>query len=241
MKYCACMYIKICGLTKIDQAQAIAQMGVNAIGFICVSSSPRYITTSAIAQITTSLIPDYPMLDLIGVFLNASVEEICQTVEQGGLNGVQLHGDESPEFCREVRSHLDQLKPNIKSNLKLIKALRVKDQTGLEEAQRYSDVVDVILLDAYDPQMAGGTGKTIDWQMLRNFRPHCDWWLAGGLSPENVEQAIALVCPSGLDVSSGVERSAGDKDLSKVQEFMQKLVRPSPLAPLPKGEKGTKN
>ncbi|BBC25229.1 phosphoribosylanthranilate isomerase [Pseudanabaena sp. ABRG5-3] len=235
------MYIKICGLTKIDQAQAIAQMGVNAIGFICVSSSPRYITTSAIAQITTSLIPDYPTLDLIGVFLNASAEEICQTVEQGGLNGVQLHGDESPEFCREVRSHLDQLKPNIKSNIKLIKALRVKDQAGLEQAQRYSDVVDVILLDAYDPQMAGGTGKTIDWQMLRDFRPQCDWWLAGGLSPENVEQAIALVCPSGLDVSSGVERSAGDKDLSKVQEFVRKLVRPSPLAPLPKGEKGTKN
>ncbi len=220
MKYCACMYIKICGLTKTDQAQAIAQMGVNAIGFICVSSSPRYITTSAIAQITTSLIPDFPKLDLIGVFLNASAEEICQTVEQGGLNGVQLHGDESPEFCREVRSHLEQLKPNIKSNIKLIKALRVKDQAGLEQAQLYSDVVDVILLDAYDPQMAGGTGKTIDWQMLRDFRPQCDWWLAGGLSPENVEQAIALVCPSGLDVSSGVERSAGDKDLSKVQEFV---------------------
>jgi phosphoribosylanthranilate isomerase len=214
------MYIKICGLTKTDQAQAIAQMGVNAIGFICVSSSPRYITTSAIAQITTSLIPDYPTLDLIGVFLNASTEEICQIVKEGGLNGVQLHGDESPEFCREVRSHLDQLQPNIKSNIKLIKALRVKDQAGLEQAQRYSDVVDVILLDAYDPQMAGGTGKTIDWQMLRDFRPQCDWWLAGGLSPENVEQAIALVCPSGLDVSSGVERSAGDKDLSKVQEFV---------------------
>jgi phosphoribosylanthranilate isomerase len=216
MKYCACMYIKICGLTKIDQAQAIAKMGINAIGFICVSSSPRYITTSAIAEITTSLIPDYPTLDLIGVFLNASTEEICQTVKQGGLNGVQLHGDESPEFCREVRSHLAQLQ----SDIKLIKALRVKDQAGLEQAQLYSDVVDVILLDAYDPQMAGGTGKTIDWQMLRDFRPHCDWWLAGGLSPENVEQAIALVCPSGLDVSSGVERSAGDKDLSKVKEFV---------------------
>lgn len=216
MKYCACMYIKICGITKIDQAQAIAQMGINAIGFICVSSSPRYITASAIAQITTKLIPYHSKLDLIGVFLNASIEEICQTVEQGGLNGVQLHGDESPEFCREVRSHLDQLK----SNIKLIKALRVKDQLGLEQAQLYSDAVDAILLDAYDPQMAGGTGKTIDWQMLRDFCPHCDWWLAGGLSPENVEQAIALVCPIGLDVSSGVERSAGDKDLSKVKEFV---------------------
>ncbi|MFM7887931.1 MAG: phosphoribosylanthranilate isomerase [Pseudanabaena sp.] len=228
MKDCACMYIKICGLTKIDQAQAIAKMGVNAIGFICVSSSPRYITPSAINQITTSLIPDFSKLDLIGVFLNASTEEICQTVQQGGLNGVQIHGNESPEFCSEVRLHLDQLQPNIK----LIKALRIKDQAGLDQAQIYSDVVDVILLDAYDPQMAGGTGKTIDWQMLRDFRPHCDWWLAGGLSPENVEQAIALVYPRGLDVSSGVERSAGDKDLSKVQEFMRKSAIPSSLAPL---------
>jgi phosphoribosylanthranilate isomerase len=210
------MYIKICGLTKLDQAQAIAQMGADALGFICVSSSPRYVTASEIALITTNLIPNYSKLDLIGVFLNASAEEVYRTVEQSQLNGVQLHGDESPEFCREVRSHLNQINPKIK----LIKALRVKDSSGLEEAKLFSNVVDVVLLDAYDPQMAGGTGKTLDWQMLRDFRPHCDWWLAGGLSPENVEQAIALVCPNGLDVSSGVERSAGDKDLSKVRNFV---------------------
>ena len=210
------MYIKICGLTKLDQAQAIAQMGADALGFICVSSSPRYVTASEIALITTNLIPNYSKLDLIGVFLNASAEEVYRNLEQSQLNGVQLHGDESPEFCREVRSHLNQINPKIK----LIKALRVKDSSGLEEAKLFSNVVDVVLLDAYDPQMAGGTGKTLDWRMLRDFRPHCDWWLAGGLSPENVEQAIALVCPNGLDVSSGVERSAGDKDLSKVRNFV---------------------
>lgn len=207
------MYIKICGITKPDQAQAIAQMGADALGFICVPSSPRYIGAITIGHITSSL---SSVLDLIGVFLNASASEICQTVEQGGLNAVQLHGDESPEFCREVRSHLNEIDPKIK----LIKALRVKNQAGLAQAQLFSAVVDAILLDAYDPQMAGGTGKTLDWQMLRDFRPHCDWWLAGGLSPENVEQAIALVSPNGLDVSSGVERSAGDKDLFKVKKFI---------------------
>jgi len=215
------MYIKICGITKLDQAQAIAQMGAEALGFICVASSPRYVTVSEIALITTNLISNYSKLDLIGVFLNARVEEICQTIEQGKLNGVQLHGDESPEFCRGLRSHLDQTNPQIK----LIKALRVKDPSGLAQAQLFSDLVDVVLLDAYDPQMAGGTGKTLDWQMLRDFRPHCDWWLAGGLSPGNIEQAIALVCPNGLDVSSGVERSAGDKDLSKVRNFLE-ICRP---------------
>ena len=201
------MYIKICGITKLDQAQAIAQMGVNALGFICVPSSPRYISASAIADITASL-----NLDLVGVFLNASAHEINQTVTQGGLNAVQLHGDESPEFCHQLRSHLDQIK--------LIKALRVRNQADLAQAQLFSNLVDAILLDAYDPQMAGGTGKTLDWQMLRDFQPNCDWWLAGGLSPDNVAEAIALVSPNGIDVSSGVERSAGDKDLIKVQNFL---------------------
>ena len=217
------MYIKICGLTKLDQAQAIAQMGVNAIGFICVPASPRYISASAIGQITTNLIgakSEISDLDLIGVFVNASIAEICQTVEIAGLNAVQLHGDESPEFCIELRSRLAKINPKINPKIKVIKAFRVKNQAGLAQAQLFSEVADALLLDAYDPQMAGGTGKTLDWQMLRDFAPNCDWWLAGGLSPDNVEQAIALVSPSGLDVSSGVERSAGDKDLDKVQKFV---------------------
>ncbi len=218
----SCMYIKICGLTKLDQAQAIAQMGVNAIGFICVPASPRYISASAIGQITANLIAskseiaDLDLLDLIGVFVNASIKEICEIVEIAGLNAVQLHGDESPEFCIELRSQLAEV--NIP--IKLIKAFRVKDQAGLAHALLFSEVVDALLLDAYDPKMAGGTGKILDWQMLRDFAPNCDWWLAGGLSPENVAQAIALVSPSGLDVSSGVERSAGDKDLDKVRKFV---------------------
>ena len=226
------MYIKICGVTKLDQAQAIAQMGVDALGFICVPSSPRYIRAKAIRQIVASIVeldspefnPEFKFseLDLIGVFLNASIDEIFQTVAQSGLNAVQLHGDESPEFCDQVRSQLDQIK--------LIKALRVKDQAGLAQAHLFSNCVDVILLDAYDPQIAGGTGKTLDWQMLRDFQPNCDWWLAGGLSPENVAEAIALVHPKGLDVSSGVECSAGDKDLAKVEKFV-KIVRLESVAP----------
>jgi phosphoribosylanthranilate isomerase len=201
-------------------------MGVNAIGFICVPASPRYISASAIGQITANLITsrfeiaDLDLLDLIGVFVNASIKEICEIVEIAGLNAVQLHGDESPEFCIELRSQLSEINNKTNTKIKLIKAFRVKDQAGLVHAQLFSEVVDALLLDAYDPKMAGGTGKTLDWQMLRDFAPNCDWWLAGGLSPENVAQAIALVSPSGLDVSSGVERSAGDKDLDKVRKFV---------------------
>jgi phosphoribosylanthranilate isomerase len=214
------MYIKICGITKLEQAQSIVKMGANALGFICVSSSPRYIGAGEISQITSSLDSN---IDLVGVFLDASMAEICQTVEQSGLNAVQLHGDESPEFCQQLRSQLAHTNPNVK----LIKALRVKNQAGLAVAQLFSNAVDVVLLDAYDPHMAGGTGKTLDWQMLREFQPSCDWWLAGGLSADNVADAIAMVCPSGVDVSSGVERSAGDKDLSKVEQFMKIALQKS--------------
>jgi phosphoribosylanthranilate isomerase len=148
------------------------------------------------------------------------MHEIGETVAIAGLNAVQLHGDESPEFCVQLRSQLNTTNPKIK----LIKALRVKDRSGLEQANLFCEVVDAVLLDAYDPQMAGGTGKTLDWQMLRDFRPACDWWLAGGLSPENVADAIALLHPKGLDVSSGVERSAGDKDLTKIEQFLQRCI-----------------
>jgi len=223
------MYIKICGLTKSEQAQAIAQLGASALGFICVPASPRYVSVEAIAQITSSLAimrTDSPVksdLDLIGVFLKASIDEICQTVRQSGLNGVQLHGDESPEFCQQLRVNLERINNQGNLPIKLIKALRVKDQDGLTQAQTFNKVVDAILLDAYDPQMAGGTGKTLDWQMLQNFKLDIPWWLAGGLTPENISQAIAMTCPDGVDVSSGVESSAGNKDLLKVKQFIERI------------------
>jgi len=213
-------YIKICGLTKLDQAAAIAKMGANAIGFICVAKSPRYIDKQAIAAITSSIMAtqnDQILPDFIGVFVNASIAEICEIVSYGRLTGVQLHGDESSEFCINLRSQLiNQNLPNIK----IIKALRVKDDAGLDQAQLFTTHVDGILLDAYDPHLEGGTGKTINWQMLQNFQPQCPWWLAGGLSPENVAEAIAQVTADGLDVSSGVERAAGDKDLERVAKFL---------------------
>ncbi len=171
-------YIKICGLTKLDQAAAIAKMGASAIGFICVAKSPRYIDPEAIAAITSNLLAsqtDQMLPDFIGVFVNSSIAEICEVVSYARLTAVQLHGDESPEFCRNLRSQL--INQNF-STIKIIKALRVKDEAGLNQAQLFTDHVDAILLDAYDPHMEGGTGKTINWQMRQNFQPKCPWWLA---------------------------------------------------------------
>ena len=188
-------------------------MGATALGFICVPASPRYVNASQIAAVVKCLPKN---VDRIGVFANAAVEEICQVVATAGLNGVQLHGDESLEFCQQLRQTL----PGIET----IKALRVGNLAALEAAAGYSPWVDTLLLDAYHPQMLGGTGKTLDWTMLEQFNPGCPWLLAGGLTPDNVLDALSQVQPSGIDLSSGVERSPGDKDLNKVAQLFEKLT-----------------
>jgi phosphoribosylanthranilate isomerase len=206
------MYVKICGITQLEQGIAIADMGADCLGFICVPASPRFIDSKQIRLVTDKL-PD--RIERVGVFMNVSVDEVCQVAEQAGLSGVQLHGSESLEFCSEIKTKLP--------DRKLIKALNIRSPQELSVADAYSEYVDVILLDAYDPKLAGGTGKTLDWSMLTSFRPRCAWWLAGGLSPENIAIALSQISPDGVDVSSGVERSAGDKDLDKVKRFLDAI------------------
>lgn len=205
------MRIKICGITKPQQGKAIAQMGATALGFICVPASPRYVTPAQIRAVVEQL-PEN--IDRIGVFVNGSWEEISQTVA-AGLTGVQLHGDESPAYCHQLR----QLLPNVE----IIKALRVGSSQVLAQTAVYTSLVDTLLLDAYHPQQLGGTGKTLDWNSLRQFRPSCPWLLAGGLTPDNVLDALSQVSPSGIDLSSGIERTPGDKDLDRVAQLFNRL------------------
>jgi phosphoribosylanthranilate isomerase len=206
------MRIKICGITQPDQGCAIATMGATALGFICVPASPRYVTPAQVRAVVEQL-PEN--IDRIGVFASTSCEEIENTVASSGLNAVQLHGDESPEFCHHLRSILP--------NVEIIKALRVRSLQALEQADVYTTCVDTLLLDAYDPQQLGGTGKTLDWANLQQFQPGCPWLLAGGLTPDNVLDALNQVRPNGIDLSSGVERAPGDKDLSKVAQLFEHL------------------
>ncbi|MEQ9550154.1 phosphoribosylanthranilate isomerase [Coleofasciculus sp. G2-EDA-02] len=207
------MRVKICGITKPEQGQAIAQMGATALGFICVQASPRYVTPHQIGSIVDSLTIS---VDTVGVFANASVKEICATVTSGRLSAIQLHGNESPEFCTQLRQFLPEIE--------MIKALRVKTPDDLHLAYRYVNYVDTLLLDAYHPQMLGGTGKTLDWETLAEFHPPLPWFLAGGLTPENILEALKRLHPNGIDVSSGVERSPGDKDLDKVALLFQQIL-----------------
>jgi phosphoribosylanthranilate isomerase len=207
------MRVKICGITQPEQGQAIAFLGATALGFICVPASPRYVKVAQIRAVVEEL-PEN--LDKIGVFANASVEEITQTVLDSGLTGVQLHGDETPELAVQLRQSLP--------NVEIIKALRVRNSDDIDKAIAYTAYVDTLLLDAYHPQQLGGTGKTLDWAMLQQFSPNCPWFLAGGLTPDNILEALSQVKPSGIDLSSGVERAPGDKDLGKVAKLFEQLA-----------------
>jgi phosphoribosylanthranilate isomerase len=206
------MRIKICGITRPDQGQAIANLGATALGFILVPSSPRYVEIKQINAITAAI---SHKIDYIGVFADEKPEIIQQTIVTTSLTSVQLHGMESPEYCRQLR----QLLPDTE----IIKAFRVRERENIEKAAIYFDSVDTLLLDAYHPQLLGGTGHTLDWQALQKFAPPLPWFLAGGLNPDNIGEALSQLHPDGIDVSSGVERSPGDKDLKKVALLLERL------------------
>lgn len=161
-----------------------------------------------------------PLVDRIGVFVDASLETISETIAVGELSGIQLHGNESRQFCDRLRSSFPEIE--------VIKALRIRSSVALDQALSYQEIVQTLLLDAYHPDLVGGTGRTLDWRTLAQFQPACPWFLAGGLTPDNVLQALSWVGAQGIDLSSGVERGPGDKDLVQVAQLFQQLRSVSP-------------
>lgn len=214
------LQVKICGITKVEQGRAISQLGATALGYICVARSPRYITPNAIAAITADISTVDPEVEHFGVFANAPLTEILAVAKTASLDVIQLHGDETIATCQLLR---DALEMAGLPKVKLVKALRIRSATDLETAVSYEPYADALLLDAYDPQRLGGTGRTLDWRSLQTFAPSCPWFLAGGLRPDNVLSALAQLSPSGIDLSSGVEKSPGDKDLAKVRELFEQI------------------
>ncbi|MEO0409006.1 MAG: phosphoribosylanthranilate isomerase [Cyanobacteria bacterium P01_A01_bin.135] len=211
------MQVKICGITQVDQAQAIAKLGATALGFICVPESSRFVRPEQIRAIAAALQADAATASVqrIGVFVDRPVDHIRRTVDGAQLTGIQLHGDESLQTCRTLKQALP--------GVTIIKALRVRSPETLKLASAYADGVDALLLDAFHPQSHGGTGQTLDWRSLRSFHPPCPWFLAGGLKPDNVALALAQVSPTGIDLSSGVEKSPGDKDIEQAARLFQAL------------------
>jgi phosphoribosylanthranilate isomerase len=214
------MRVKICGITKPDQAKAIAQLGASALGFICAPESPRFVSPMQIQQIVEQLSQaGCPAVDRVGVFVNPTAAIVMDTVAIAQLNVVQLHGNESPQFCQALKAILP--------TVEIIKALRVRNTETLSQTADYLDAIDTLLLDAYVPNATpgqyGGTGKMIDWAILQQFRPACPWLLAGGLNPDNILDALSQMQPDGIDLSSGVELSPGHKDLGAIEQLFKRL------------------
>ena len=212
------LWVKICGLTVPDQAVAIARQGASAIGFIGVPSSARYVTPLQMRTISEALMTaDFPAVERVGVFVDAEMETLQDAIAIGQLTTLQLHGQESPDTCQQIR----QAFPDIK----LIKALRIRLPADLLAVSPYEPMVDALLLDAYHPHLYGGTGETLDWRSLQTFRPAKPWILAGGLNPDNTAQALDLLAPQGIDLSSSVETSPGNKCLNKTGDLFAALSR----------------
>jgi phosphoribosylanthranilate isomerase len=198
--------VKVCGTTRLKDALLAVKCGADAIGFIFYKKSPRCVSAKTAKEICSKL---PPFVHRVGVFVNETAEKINRTADRCGLDAVQLHGDESPAFCKKIKC-------------RVIKAVRVKDSASLKEMSRYA--VDAFLLDTYKEDQWGGTGKVFDWKLAARTRKYGPVIIAGGLNPRNVKAAIQKVRPYGVDVSSGVEQSPGKKDPKKVKAFL-KAVR----------------
>ncbi|MFW5432089.1 MAG: phosphoribosylanthranilate isomerase [Methylophilaceae bacterium] len=197
---------KICGITHVDDALAAAKYGADAIGLVFYAPSPRYVTITQAATISAAL---PPFISVVALFVNATQAEVSDVLSKVRVDVLQFHGDESEAECAQY-------------GLPYLKAIRVKQDTNLiQYAQMYSSAK-ALLLDTYSDDAVGGTGQVFDWSLIPKNLP-IPIILAGGLSPENVREAVKQVQPYAVDVSGGVEQSKGIKDPIKVAAFLDAI------------------
>jgi len=195
--------VKICGITNLPNALAAVEAGADALGFMIYEQSPRAISIDAAAAIIREL---PPFVTKVGVFVDPTIELVKAALAKSLLSAVQLHGNETPEFCQDLRTSV-------------IKAFRIEGPESLEPMRLYQ--TSAWLLDSFVAEKPGGTGAKFDWDLAVRVKA---WGrpilLAGGLTPENVASAVKQVQPYGVDVSSGVERAPGKKDKAKMRDFI---------------------
>ena len=201
------MIVKICGLTRVEDALAAVDAGADLIGLVF-AESPRRITLSRAREISRAVGSGALK---VGVFVDEDPGVVAETIEGAGLDLVQLHGSETPGYCRDIHAGI-------------IKAIRVRDGESLLAAAAFTGSAEYLLLDSHVPGVAGGTGKIFDWSLTGEFgdlpRP---WILAGGLTPENVAGAVKAALPDGVDVSGGVEKEPGIKDGRLITDFIDRV------------------
>ncbi len=204
--------VKICGVRCVEEAEAALEAGADALGFNFWPQSPRYVSPRAMGEIINQL---SPVVSTVGVFVNEEANRIIDIASEVGLTAVQLHGDESPEFCERLGS------------IKTIKAIRVGRDFDLSVIESYP--VSMVLLDSDIKGSYGGTGQRFDWRIAIEAKRLARIILAGGLTTDNVWEAITHVRPAAIDVCSGVEAEPGRKDLDKLRRFMAIVARANAL------------
>jgi phosphoribosylanthranilate isomerase len=196
--------VKICGITSVADGLAAAEAGANMVGLMFYENSPRYISLEQAIQISQAL-PAHVMR--VGVFVNPEESQVIRAIGECGLGLLQFHGDEDSEFCRQF-------------GVMSMKAVRVKDMDSLEQLENFE--TEAFLLDAFSKNGLGGTGEQFNWDLaIEAHRFGKPIFLAGGLTPENVADAVRKVRPFAVDVSSGVESAPGKKDPAKVRAFIE--------------------
>jgi len=195
--------IKICGITNLEDALLAAEMGADALGFIFYAKSPRKVEPEAARQIIAQL---PPFVAAVGVFVDEAAAVVQELAASMGLDWVQLHGQESPDYCRSL-------------GRKVIKGFRIQDEDSLVRLGDYRGAAQALLLDTYKKGQVGGTGEVFDWHLAREAKKYGSIVLAGGLTAENVAQAIATARPAAVDAASGTEAAPGKKDPEKLRAF----------------------
>jgi phosphoribosylanthranilate isomerase len=197
--------IKICGITNLEDALLAAELGTDALGFIFYPKSPRKVDPE-VARAIIAQLP--PFVAAVGVFVDEEAAMVRDLAARVGLDWVQLHGQESLEYCRNL-------------GCKVIKGFRIQDEKSLLELEPYREAVQAFLLDTYKPGQVGGTGESFDWRLAREARQYGRIILAGGLRAENVAQGIATAQPDAVDAASGTEAAPGKKDPAKLRAFFK--------------------
>ena len=198
--------IKICGIGNEADAQVAGRLGVDALGFVF-ARSPRRVDPERVRKICLSL---PPFINTVGVFVDEDPSMVREVADFCGLQWVQLHGKESPGYCRQL-------------GLRVLKAFRIRNEAGIGELDAYRGCAAGFVLDTYVQGKAGGTGKTFEWRLAEEALTYGPVILSGGLTPANVRQAVEQVRPYGVDVSSGVESAPGVKDHDKMKQFVQQV------------------
>jgi len=206
--------IKVCGITTQEDARSAVAAGADALGFIFVERSPRVITPEMVRAITGQL---PPFVNSIGVFLDEEREVVEEIVSYCRLSMVQLHGAETPEYCKNL-------------SCRVIKSFSMHPGSDSDELAVYAEVVSGFLLDTYHKDLSGGTGMVFDWKLVAQVKPPGPVILAGGMNPENVGEAIRQVKPFAVDVNSGVEYQPGRKDPDKLKNFAHEVRKADELA-----------